>query len=86
MTEICGFLDWFYTNLFLQDKALSEMDKEDSPAESNDSDSEEAAVDREKALAEKEKVKHFWELCKVVKPETFMCETPCKQRLRLLSG
>lgn len=41
----------------LQDKVLSEMDKEDSPAESNDSASEDAAVDREKALAEKEKVK-----------------------------
>lgn len=53
----------------LQDKALSEMDKEDSPAESNESDSEDAAVDREKALKEKDKVKHFWELYKVVKPK-----------------
>lgn len=39
-----------------QDKALMEMDKEESPAESNESDSEEATVDQEKALAEKEKV------------------------------
>ncbi|XP_019947949.2 RNA polymerase II-associated protein 3 [Paralichthys olivaceus] len=37
------------------DKALAEMDKEESPVESNESDSEEAAVDREKALSEKEK-------------------------------
>ncbi|CAF88448.1 unnamed protein product [Tetraodon nigroviridis] len=42
------------------DKALSEMDKEDSPAGSNDSDSEDAAVDREKALAEKEKGNAFF--------------------------
>ncbi|XP_040002876.1 RNA polymerase II-associated protein 3 isoform X2 [Xiphias gladius] len=42
------------------DKALAEMDKEESPAESNDSDSEEAAVDREKALAEKEKGNKFF--------------------------
>nr|XP_046234689.1 RNA polymerase II-associated protein 3 [Scatophagus argus] len=41
-------------------KALSEMDKEDSPAESNESDSEEAAVDQEKALAEKEKGNAFF--------------------------
>lgn len=40
----------------LQDKALSEMDKEESPAESNESDSEEAAVDQDKALTEKTKV------------------------------
>ncbi|XP_051248799.1 RNA polymerase II-associated protein 3 [Dicentrarchus labrax] len=40
------------------DKALSEMDKEESPAESNESDSEE--VDREKALAEKEKGNTFF--------------------------
>lgn len=39
-----------------QDKALTEMDKEESPAESNESDSEEAAVDQGRALAEKEKV------------------------------
>lgn len=43
-------------HLCSQDKALSEMDKEDSP-ESNESDSEEAAVDQAKAMAEKEKVK-----------------------------
>ncbi|XP_040886567.1 RNA polymerase II-associated protein 3 isoform X2 [Toxotes jaculatrix] len=42
------------------DKALTEMDKEESPAESNDSDSEEAAVDQEKALAEKEKGNNFF--------------------------
>lgn len=41
----------------MQDKALSELDKDDSPAELNESDSEEVAVDQEKALAEKEKVK-----------------------------
>ncbi|XP_035533766.1 RNA polymerase II-associated protein 3 [Morone saxatilis] len=40
------------------DKALSEMDKEESPAESNESDSEE--VDREKALAAKEKGNAFF--------------------------
>lgn len=54
------FLHWkTISPLCLQDKALLEMDKEDSPAESNDSDSEDAAVDREKALVEKEKVKHY---------------------------
>lgn len=37
------------------DKALAEMDKEESPAESNESDTEEAAADREKGLGEKEK-------------------------------
>uniref|UniRef100_A0A3B4ULU5 RNA polymerase II-associated protein 3 n=1 Tax=Seriola dumerili TaxID=41447 RepID=A0A3B4ULU5_SERDU len=42
------------------DKALAEMDKEESPAESNESDSEEAAVDQEKALAEKEKGNKFF--------------------------
>lgn len=42
------------------DKALSEMDKEESPAESNESDSEETAVDRDTALAEKEKGNAFF--------------------------
>ncbi|XP_029350873.1 RNA polymerase II-associated protein 3 [Echeneis naucrates] len=42
------------------DRALAEMDKEESPAESNESDSEEAAVDQEKALAEKEKGNRFF--------------------------
>ncbi|KAM6961969.1 RNA polymerase II-associated protein 3 [Tautogolabrus adspersus] len=43
------------------DKALSEMDKEESPAnESNESDSEEAAADKETALAEKEKGNTFF--------------------------
>lgn len=59
----------------MQDKALSEMDKEESPAESNDSDSEDAAVDREKALAEKEKVKHFGELYKNSKTKRQPCLT-----------
>ncbi|XP_068611363.1 RNA polymerase II-associated protein 3 [Brachionichthys hirsutus] len=36
------------------EKALSEVDKEESPPESNASDSEDAGVDRGKALAEKE--------------------------------
>ncbi|KAM9846179.1 RNA polymerase II-associated protein 3 isoform 1-T2 [Aulostomus maculatus] len=42
------------------DKALAEMDKEESPAESHESDSEEAAVDQEKAVAEKEKGNKFF--------------------------
>lgn len=42
------------------DKALSEMDKEESPAESNESDSEDAAVDQGRALAEKEKGNAFF--------------------------
>uniref|UniRef100_A0A8C9YW13 RNA polymerase II-associated protein 3 n=1 Tax=Sander lucioperca TaxID=283035 RepID=A0A8C9YW13_SANLU len=42
------------------DKALTEMDKEESPAESNESDSEEATADQEKALAEKEKGNAFF--------------------------
>ncbi|XP_026220104.1 RNA polymerase II-associated protein 3 [Anabas testudineus] len=42
------------------DKALVEMDKEESPAESNESDSEEAAVDEDRALAEKEKGNKFF--------------------------
>lgn len=42
------------------DKALAEMDKEESPAESNESDSEEAGADREKALAEKEQGNTFF--------------------------
>ncbi|CAK6959849.1 RNA polymerase II-associated protein 3 isoform X1 [Scomber scombrus] len=42
------------------DKALCEMDKEESPAESNESDSEEATVDQERALAEKEKGNQFF--------------------------
>ncbi|XP_042337440.1 RNA polymerase II-associated protein 3-like, partial [Plectropomus leopardus] len=42
------------------DKALAEMDKEESPAESNESDSEEAAADQERALAEKEKGNAFF--------------------------
>ncbi|KAM8739922.1 RNA polymerase II-associated protein 3 isoform 1-T1 [Acanthopagrus schlegelii] len=45
---------------FDAEKALSELDKEDSPAESNESDSEEAAADQEKALAEKEKGNVFF--------------------------
>lgn len=54
-----------------QDKALSEVDKEDSPAESNESDSEEAAVYQEEALAEKEKVnkKLYEEYCKKITKE-----------------
>ncbi|XP_028426529.1 RNA polymerase II-associated protein 3 [Perca flavescens] len=42
------------------DKALTEMDKEESPAESNESDSEEATADQEKALAEKERGNAFF--------------------------
>ncbi|XP_041834111.1 RNA polymerase II-associated protein 3 [Melanotaenia boesemani] len=42
------------------DKALAEMDKEESHAESNESDSEDATVDQEKALAEKEKGNKFF--------------------------
>ncbi|XP_072235220.1 RNA polymerase II-associated protein 3 [Leuresthes tenuis] len=42
------------------DKALEEMDKEESHAESNESDSEDAAVDQEKALADKEKGNRFF--------------------------
>ncbi|XP_055367090.1 RNA polymerase II-associated protein 3 isoform X2 [Betta splendens] len=42
------------------DKALDEMDKEESPAESNESDSEEAPVNQERALAEKEKGNKFF--------------------------
>ncbi|XP_034719376.1 RNA polymerase II-associated protein 3 [Etheostoma cragini] len=42
------------------DKALTEMDKEESPAESNESDSEEATADQEKALVEKEKGNAFF--------------------------
>ncbi|XP_070848596.1 RNA polymerase II-associated protein 3 [Chaetodon trifascialis] len=45
---------------FDADKALLEMDKEESLAESNESDSEEAAVDKEKALTEKEKGNEFF--------------------------
>ncbi|XP_034529880.1 RNA polymerase II-associated protein 3 [Notolabrus celidotus] len=42
------------------DKALAEMDKEESPAESNESDSEDAAADKETALTEKEKGNAFF--------------------------
>ncbi|XP_068162802.1 RNA polymerase II-associated protein 3 [Antennarius striatus] len=42
------------------EKALSEVDKEDSPAESNESDSEDVGVDKEKAQAEKEKGNMFF--------------------------
>ncbi|KAI3366894.1 hypothetical protein L3Q82_009538 [Scortum barcoo] len=42
------------------DKALAEMDKEESPTELNESDSEEVAVDKESALAEKEKGNAFF--------------------------
>ncbi|XP_074554628.1 RNA polymerase II-associated protein 3 isoform X2 [Halichoeres trimaculatus] len=42
------------------DKAMAEMDKEESPAESNESDSEDAAVDKGTALAEKEKGNSFF--------------------------
>ncbi|XP_037616866.1 RNA polymerase II-associated protein 3 isoform X2 [Sebastes umbrosus] len=42
------------------DKALAEMDKEESPAESNESDSEEAAGNQENALAEKDKGNTFF--------------------------
>ncbi|XP_070709764.1 RNA polymerase II-associated protein 3 [Pempheris klunzingeri] len=45
---------------FDADKALAEMDKEESPAESNESDSEEAAVDQDKSLTEKEKGNGFF--------------------------
>lgn len=48
--------------LWSQDKALTEMDKEESPTESNESDYEEAAVDQGSALAEKEKVKTVLEV------------------------
>nr|XP_020474857.1 RNA polymerase II-associated protein 3 isoform X2 [Monopterus albus] len=44
----------------IKDKALAEMDKEESPADSNESDSEEAAVDQKRALAEKEKGNKFF--------------------------
>ncbi|KAF7667560.1 hypothetical protein LDENG_00057240 [Lucifuga dentata] len=40
---------------FNVDKALAEVDQEESPAESNESDAEENTVDQERALAEKEK-------------------------------
>lgn len=52
MTLTCSFM-----HLWSQNKALTELDKEESPAESNESDSEETAVDQERAQAEKEKVK-----------------------------
>lgn len=42
------------------DKALAEMDKEESPAESNESDSEDVNVDKEAAQAEKEKGNAFF--------------------------
>lgn len=48
--------------LLWQDKALAEMDKEESAAESNESDSEETAFHQEMALAEKEQVNHLWEV------------------------
>lgn len=51
-----GRIYWEWLAFCLQDKALAEMDKEESPAESNESDSEDASVDTEKALTEKEKV------------------------------
>lgn len=57
---IYGVVNWRFMLLWLQDKAMAEMDKEESPAESNESDSEEVAVDQERALAEKEKVDTEW--------------------------
>ncbi|XP_032361112.1 RNA polymerase II-associated protein 3 isoform X1 [Etheostoma spectabile] len=42
------------------DKALTEMDEEESPAESNESDSEEATADQETALVEKDKGNAFF--------------------------
>ncbi|XP_041819936.1 RNA polymerase II-associated protein 3 isoform X2 [Chelmon rostratus] len=52
--------DYRAWDTFDVDKALSEMDKEESPAESNESDSEEAAVDQDKALTEKTKGNAFF--------------------------
>uniref|UniRef100_A0A3Q3VXZ4 RNA polymerase II-associated protein 3 n=1 Tax=Mola mola TaxID=94237 RepID=A0A3Q3VXZ4_MOLML len=54
--------DYHSWDKFDVDKALSEMDKEESPAESNKSDSEDAAVDQEKALAEKAKGNEFFKV------------------------
>ncbi|XP_045928187.1 RNA polymerase II-associated protein 3 [Micropterus dolomieu] len=58
-SKIKGY-DYRSWDKFDVDKALAEMDKEESPAESNESDSEEAAVDKEKALAEKDKGNTFF--------------------------
>lgn len=57
--KIKGY-DYRSWDKFDVDKALEEMNKEESPAESNESDSEENSVDREKALAEKEKGNMFF--------------------------
>lgn len=58
-TKIKGY-DYRSWDKFDVDKALEEMDKEESPAESNESESEDISVDREKALAEKEKGNMFF--------------------------
>lgn len=58
-TKIKGY-DYRSWDKFDVDKALEEVDKEESPAESNDSDSEDTSVDRENALAEKEKGNMFF--------------------------
>uniref|UniRef100_A0A3Q3Q3E8 RNA polymerase II-associated protein 3 n=1 Tax=Monopterus albus TaxID=43700 RepID=A0A3Q3Q3E8_MONAL len=55
--KVYDYRSWDKFNVL--DKALAEMDKEESPADSNESDSEEAAVDQKRALAEKEKNKTF---------------------------
>lgn len=57
--KIKGY-DYRSWDKFDVDKALEEMDKEESPAESNESDSEDISVDREKAMAEKEKGNMFF--------------------------
>ncbi|CAJ1054464.1 RNA polymerase II-associated protein 3 [Xyrichtys novacula] len=58
-SRIKGY-DYRSWDKFDVDKALAEMDKEESPAESNESDSEEAAADKKTALAEKEKGNAFF--------------------------
>lgn len=59
LPKIKGY-DYRSWDKFDVDKALEEMDKEESPAESNESDSEDISVDREKAQAEKEKGNVFF--------------------------
>lgn len=59
VSKIKGY-DYRSWDKFDVDKALEEMDKEESPTESNESDSEDISVDREKALAEKERGNMFF--------------------------
>uniref|UniRef100_A0A8C6THR3 RNA polymerase II-associated protein 3 n=1 Tax=Neogobius melanostomus TaxID=47308 RepID=A0A8C6THR3_9GOBI len=59
-SKIKGY-DYRSWDAFDVDKALEEMDKEESPAESNEvNDSVEISVDRDKSLAEKEKGNMFF--------------------------